>query len=65
MKLLVGRKEPKGCSEADGYWVRGSGLVHVSKDRVNEIPKVIQEYHKMEVELETLRAWSRNGSWVR
>ena len=31
-------------------YVHGSGLVHVPKDRLNEIPKVIAEYHRLESE---------------
>lgn len=37
-----------------GFWVRGSGLVYISKDRVNEIPKVVAEHHRQEAQRDQL-----------
>ena len=36
--------------DEQGFWVRGSGLVYVPKDRANEIPKVIAEHHSLEAQ---------------
>ncbi len=32
------------------YFVRGSGFVAIPKDRLNEVPKVVKEYHDLEYE---------------
>jgi len=32
----------------DSYYVHGSGLIQIPKWRLNEIPKVIQEFHDFE-----------------
>jgi len=34
--------------DQDSYMVAGSGLVPVPKSRLNEIPRVIAEYHAQE-----------------
>jgi hypothetical protein len=31
---------------AENYYVHGSGLIRIPIGRLNEIPKVIQEYHE-------------------
>jgi len=33
-----------------GLYVTGSGLVRVPEARLNEIPKVVEEHHKLEAE---------------
>ena len=32
----------------ESYYVHGSGLIQIPKGRLNEIPKVIQEFHDFE-----------------
>ncbi len=46
---LLGRLRKTGSIERE-YYVTGSGLVHVPKERLNEIPKIIGEHHKLEAE---------------
>jgi hypothetical protein len=47
---------------ADGeYYVTGSGLVNVPKDRLTEIPKVIGEHHALEAERAKQLAPTRAG----
>jgi hypothetical protein len=43
-RLVIGESKDKG------YYVTGSGSVHVPKDRLSEIPKVIAEHHALEAE---------------
>jgi len=47
--------------EKQGFWVRGSGLIFIPKDRANEIPKVIEEHHRREAQRNRLiylrRTW--------
>ena len=35
-------------AEQKQYYVHGSGLVPIPAGRLNEIPKVIQEFHELE-----------------
>ncbi len=50
--LLRKRTEEK---EPEKYYVKGSGWLPVPKDRLNEIPKVIQEHHEWEARRDRLR----------
>jgi len=40
----------KRVTDKQGFWVRGSGLVYIPKDRANEIQKVIEEHHRFEAQ---------------
>lgn len=40
----------KRVTDQQGFWVRGSGLIYVPKDRANEIQKVIEEHHRFEAQ---------------
>ncbi len=56
------RKDASGSLSAefsDQYYVTGSGLVPVPKDRLNEIPVVLAEYHRQERDATNLLAKSR------
>ena len=54
-------KQRKIERESHGFWVRGSGLVYIPKDRTNEIPRVIAEHHELEAQRDRLlllkRTW--------
>jgi hypothetical protein len=34
--------------ESEEYYVRGSGLIRIPIGRLNEVPKVIREFHESE-----------------
>jgi hypothetical protein len=54
-------KQRENESKSQGFWVRGSGLVHIPDGRAHEIPKVIEEFHKREAQRDQLlysrRTW--------
>jgi len=52
-------KQRKIELKARGFWVRGSGLVYIPKDRTNEIPRVIAEHHELEAQRDRLLLCSR------
>jgi len=41
-------KRQMTTAESEQYYVRGSGLIRIPVARLNEIPKVIQEFHQRE-----------------
>jgi len=44
--LFKGRKT---TIESEEYYIHGSGLIRIPTARLNEIPKVVQEFHEREV----------------
>lgn len=52
-------KQRKTELKEQGFWVRGSGLVYIPRDRVNEIPRVIGEHHRLEAQRDRLLLYSR------
>lgn len=52
-------KQRKIERKSHGFWVRGSGLVYIPKDRTNEIPRVIAEHHELEAQRDRLLLCSR------
>jgi len=52
-------KQRNNESKELGFWVRGSGLVHIPKDRANEVPKVIEEHHRLEAQRDKQLLYSR------
>ncbi len=47
-------REKPSVQPSGEIYVMGSGLVYVPEDRLNEIPEVIREHHKMEANLAML-----------
>jgi len=41
-------KRLKTTIESEEYYIHGSGLIRIPIARLNEIPKVIQEFHERE-----------------
>ena len=52
-------KRHKTASEQD-YYVHGSGLIRIPVARLNEIPKVIQEFHEREAARTRLEGIARH-----
>lgn len=46
LKKAVGEAVASLTRDSDGFWVRGSGLVYIPKNRGNEIPKVLEEHRR-------------------
>jgi len=51
-------KRPKATSERM-FYVHGSGLIRIPIGRVNEVPKVIQEFHEDEAARVRIEAVAR------
>jgi len=48
LKHALGKVVAAPTAESDGFWVKGSGSVHIPKSRANEIPKILEEHRRQE-----------------
>jgi len=46
LKQVLGKAKVPLASKPVEYWVEGSSLVYIPKDRLNDIPGVMKEYRR-------------------